>query len=109
MYFHYGSFLFTGEISGSWSSRISIEPVGSPPMQDACGLYCMEILSGVLVALGFLQLARSFTLRGTSSAEGRTENLLVLGLAHGAATGPVAPMGHGCVEEKRVAYLSSEV
>ena len=59
-----------GEILNSF---ISMDPVGSPPMRQECGLYCTTRFCSVLVALGFLLLARSFTSKGTSSAECRMD------------------------------------
>ena len=86
-----------------------METVGSPLIWDVCRLYHTEMPCGVLVALGFLLPARSFTPKGISKTWHRTEKLLILGFALcGAATGPVAPIGCGLVEEKITSPSSSE-
>ena len=78
-------------------------------MWEACGLYSTAIPCGVLVALGFLLSARSFTPRGTSKAEHRTEKLLTFGFGlWGAASGPLATMGFGLIGEIVISPSSSE-
>ena len=71
---HWEGFSFLiGESEEILNSFISMDPVGSPPMRQECGLYRTNRFCGVLVALGFLPLARSFTSKGTSSAECRMD------------------------------------
>ena len=51
--------------------------------------------------MGFLLPAKSFTPKGTSKAEHKTEKLLAFGFGlQGATSGPLAPMGFGLIGEK---------
>ena len=80
-----------------------MDPVGSPPMRQEHGLYCTTRFCGVLVALGFLPLARSFTSKGTSSAECRMDRPRTFGFDfRGAAMRALAPMGWGLFGEEGI-------
>ena len=97
------------EIGRLFTSHISIEPVESPPMWEACGLYHTATPCSMLVALGFLLPARGFTPKGTSKAECRTEKLLTFGFGlWGATSGPPAPMGFSLIGEKVISPSPSE-
>ena len=79
-------------------------------MWEACRLYHTVTPCGVLVALGFLFPAKSFTPKGTSKAEHITEKLLAFGFGlQGAARGTLAPMGFGLVGEKVISPSPSEI
>ena len=89
------------EARESFNSFISMDPVGSPPKQQDHGLYRTTRFCGVLVALGFLLPARSFTSRGTSSVECRMDKPQIFGFDfRGAAVGAIAPMGWGLLGEE---------
>ena len=89
------------EAGESFNSFISMDPVGSPPKRQERGLCRTTRFCGVPVALGFLLLARSFTSRGTFSAEHRMDRPRIFGLNfRGAAVGAIAPMGWGLLGEE---------
>ena len=86
-----------------FNSFISMDPVGSLPIWQECGLYHTTRFCCVLVALGFLLPARSFTSKGTSSAERRVDKPQTFGFDFwGAAIGAFAPMGWGLFGEDRI-------
>ena len=92
-----------GESGEPFNFFISMDPVGSLPRQQECGLYHTMRFCGVLVALGFLPLARSFTSKGTSSAECRIDRPHTFGFNfRGAAIGALAPMGWGLFREEEI-------
>ena len=102
------SFLI-GESAEFFSSFISMDPEGSPPRRQECGLYRTTIFCGVQVAFGFLPLARSFTSRGTSSAECRMDKPHTLGFGfRGADRGAIALMGWGLFGERESFPFLSE-
>ena len=75
--------------------------VGSLPMRQERRLYHTMRFCGVLVALGFLLLARSFTSKGTSTAECKIDRPHIFGFDfRGAAVGALAPMGWGLFREE---------
>ena len=92
-----------GESGELFNSFISMDPVGSLPRQQEHGLYCTTRFCIVLVALGFLPLARSFTSKGTSSAECRMDRPHTFGFDfRGAAIGALAPMGWGLFGKEEI-------
>ena len=93
-------FSFMDESGELFNSFISMDPVGSPPIWQEHGLYRTMRFCGVLVALGFLLPARSFTSKGTSSTEYRMDKPRIFGFDfRGAAVGAFAPIGWGLFGE----------
>ena len=80
-----------------------MDPVRSPPRRQEQGLYHTTRFCGVLVALGFLPPARSFTSKGTSSTEHRMDRPRTFSFNfQGAAIGAPTPMGWGLFGEGEI-------
>ena len=94
---------FMDESGELFNSFILMDPVGSPPILQECRLYHTMRFCGVLVALGFLPPARSFTSKGTSSADCRMDKPQTFGFDfQGAAVGAFAPIGWGLLREEGI-------